>query len=112
MYLDPSEHAAITGGPVEVSARAGAPFRAFDGMLSGAIVHLQPQRLIVQTWRSANWPAEAIDSTLVLSFWTEGAGGRIELAHVKVPDDDFAGVSHGWEKYYFAPWRMYLEGAP
>ena len=25
-------------------------------------------------------------------------------------DADFAGVSHGWEKFYWTPWRAYLEG--
>ncbi len=112
MYLDPASHAAITGAPVEIAARAGAPFRAFDGVLTGAILHVEPKRLIVQRWRSANWSADAVDSVLVLSFWPEDAGGRIELVHVGVPDDDFAGVSDGWEKYYWAPWRTYLSTQP
>ena len=108
MYLDAQLHAAITGSPVEIAPRAGAPFRAFGGMLSGTILHVAPKRLIVQSWRSANWPNDAIDSLLVLTFWAEDAGGRIELVHVNVPDDDFADVSHGWEKYYWVPWRKYL----
>jgi len=45
---------------------------------------------------------------LILSFHTEKGGGRIELAHVDVPERDFAGVSEGWERYYWAPWRAYL----
>jgi hypothetical protein len=28
--------------------------------------------------------------------------------HLNVPDEDFAGVSQGWEKYYWGPWRDYL----
>jgi hypothetical protein len=27
---------------------------------------------------------------------------------VNVPEQDFAGVSQGWERYYWAPWREYL----
>ena len=91
-----------------IEPRPGTPFRAFDGMLTGTMLHLEPKRLIVQTWRSANWPAEAMDAVLTLSFWTEGDAGRIELLHVNVPDEDFAGVSQGWEKYYWNPWRDYL----
>jgi hypothetical protein len=68
-----------------------------------------PNRLIVQRWRSKNFPQEAIDSTLVLSFWPEGAAGRIELVHANVPEEDFAGVSEGWSKFYWNPWRAYLE---
>jgi hypothetical protein len=29
--------------------------------------------------------------------------------HVNVADDDFAGVSQGWQDYYWTPWREYLE---
>ena len=108
MYLDQRAHAEITGGPVSIDRKPGAPFQAFDGMLSGTVLHVEPKRLIVQTWRSANWPADAIDSVLTLSFWPDGEAGRIELVHVNVPDDDFAGVSQGWVKYYWDPWRAYL----
>jgi activator of HSP90 ATPase len=105
MYLDPKAHAAFTGAPVTT-------FRAFDGMLSGTMLHVDPKRLIVQAWRSANWPADAIDSVLILSFWPEGDAARIELVHVNVPEEDFAGVSQGWEKYYWNPWREYLHKHP
>jgi activator of HSP90 ATPase len=110
MYLDARSHAAFTGAPAVVEPRVGTAFSAFDGMLSGTLLHLQPKRLIVQTWRSGNWPADSIDSVLVLSFWTQQSGARIELVHVNVPDEDFAGVSQGWEKYYWTPWRSYLAG--
>lgn len=108
MYVDARSHSTFTGAPVVVEPVAGAAFSAFDGMLSGTILHIEPKRLIVQTWRSKNWPADAIDSVLVLSFWPEQHGARVELVHVNVPEEDFAGVSQGWEKYYWTPWRTYL----
>jgi activator of HSP90 ATPase len=110
MYLDAAEHAAFTGLPVTIEPRVGGSFRAFDGMLSGTILHIEPKSLIVQTWRSANWPLTAMDSVLTLSFWSEKDGARIELVHVNVPAEDFAGVSQGWEKYYWTPWHNYLIG--
>ena len=109
MYLDLQEHAAFTGSPVTISPEPGSEFSAFGGVLTGTMLHVEPKRLIVQTWRSANWPADAVDSVLTLTFWPEGEGTRIELAHVNVPTEDFAGVSQGWEKYYWTPWRAYLE---
>jgi uncharacterized protein YndB with AHSA1/START domain len=112
MYLDPRQHAAFTGATVAIEARAGAPFQAFGGVLSGTVLHVEPKRLIVQTWRSTNFGPKDIDSVLVLTFWPDPQGGRIELVHVNVADDDFAGVSHGWEKYYWTPWRAYLSANP
>lgn len=109
MYLDADMHAAFTGAPVVIAPKAGSPFSAFNGILTGTVLHVEPKRLIVQTWRSANWPKDALDSILVLTFWPEPEGGRIELGHINVPESDFAGVSQGWEKYYWTPWRAYLE---
>jgi uncharacterized protein YndB with AHSA1/START domain len=108
MYLDSAAHAAFTGKPVTIEPRAGARFEAFDGKISGTILHVQPKRLIVQTWRSVHFPASAMDSTLVLTFWPESGGGRIELNQINIADEDFAGVSQGWEKHYWTPWRAYL----
>jgi activator of HSP90 ATPase len=110
MYLDATVHAAFTGLPVTIEARAGSTFRAFDGMLSGTILYIEPKSLIVQTWRSVNWPLTAMNSVLTLSFWSEKDGARIEVVHVNVPEEDFAGVSQGWEKYYWTPWHNYLIG--
>jgi activator of HSP90 ATPase len=108
MYLDAASHAAFTGLPAAIEPRPGGVFRAFDGMLSGKILHVDPKNLIVQTWRSVNWALTDMDSVLTLSFWPAADGARIELVHVNVPDEDFAGVSQGWGKYYWAPWRAYL----
>ena len=109
MYLDPVEHAAFTGTSVTISAEPGAEFRAFDGVLTGTLLQVVPKRLIVQSWRSPHWSENDVDSTLILTFLPEGEGGRIELTQVNVVESDFAGVSHGWEKYYWTPWRAYLE---
>lgn len=109
MYLDPKLHAAITGTPVSIGAKAGAKFLAFNGMIRGTILQVVPKRLIVQSWRAKHWKVNDLDSTLVLSFWPERRGTRIELVHINVADHNFAGVSQGWEIYYWAPWREYLK---
>ena len=107
-YLDPKQHAAFTGAPVTIAARPGAPFVAFNGALSGTILQVVPNRLIVQSWRSTHFAKQDLDSTLVLSFWPQRRGARIELTHINIADADFAGVSEGWSKYYWVPWRAYL----
>jgi uncharacterized protein YndB with AHSA1/START domain len=109
MYLDPVAHAAFTGAPVTIGDCPGAPFKAFDDMITGTILHVVPKRLIVQSWRAAHWAAEDVDSTLILTFLPDEKGGRVELVHVNVADGDFGGVSQGWQEYYWAPWRKYLE---
>jgi uncharacterized protein YndB with AHSA1/START domain len=108
MYVDASQHAAFTGHPVIIGEESGSEFRAFDGMLSGTIVKVVRPRLIVQSWRSRNFNDQDPDSTLILSFEEQGEEGRIDLVHVDVPESDYDGVAEGWEKFYWVPWREYL----
>lgn len=110
MYLDPQEHGAFTGAPVIVGSAAGAEFQAFGGVLTGQILAVVPGRLIVQSWRSTKFHADDPDSTLILTFAPAGdQQGRIDLIHLDVPDHDYQGVTEGWQKHYFGPWRAYLE---
>src|SRR5450755_3390651 len=109
MYLDAKIHAAITGAPVKIGAREGAAFSAFGGALSGRLLRLVPGKMIVQTWRSNIFKPDDADSILVLTMLPQGRKTTLlDLQHINVPEQDYAGVSQGWEIYYFAPWREYL----
>ena len=108
MYLDPAVHRAITGAPVDIGDERGAKFKAFDGALTGTILEVVKPRLIIQSWRSNVFKAKDPDATLILSFTPENDEGRIDLIHIDVPDHDYEGVTQGWEKHYWAPWRAYL----
>ena len=110
MYLDPNSHQAITGAPVAIGNERGAPFEAFNGSLTGTTIEVVKPALIVQSWRSTNFKDTDPDSTLILSFTPKGNEGRIDLIHLDVPDQDYDGVNEGWEKYYWGPWRDYIEG--
>ena len=107
-YLDPRRHAAVTGAPVTIGSKPGSTFRAFGGALSGKVLYTRPGRMIVQTWRSTNFGERDLDSTLILTFWPRGRSGRIQLVHANVADRDVRGVTEGWRKYYWRPWRAYL----
>jgi hypothetical protein len=112
MYLDPSAHAAFTGFPVAIGSGPGSPFHAFNKQISGQILAVVRPRLVVQSWRSVKFDDADPDSTLILTFTSESANvgeGRIDLVHLDVPEHDFDGVTEGWQKHYWGPWRTYLE---
>ena len=71
MYLDAEVHSQFTKAAVTIEPMPGSAFTAFDGKLLGKMLHVEPKRLIVQTWRSAAWPADALDSILTLGerYW-------------------------------------------
>ena len=108
MYLDAAEHAAITGAPATIAPREGADFEAFGGALTGRILHLVPGRRIVQTWRSDAFRPGDADSVLILTLLPRGRRTLLDLQQTGIPVQDYAGISHGWEAYYFAPWRKRL----
>lgn len=109
MYMDPAVHGEFTGSPAKISEDAGSAFEAFGGLLKGKTLQVVKSRLIIQSWRSVNFSDADPDSTLIIMFSEEEeSAGRIDLVHIDVPENDFQGVSGGWESRYFAPWLEYL----
>lgn len=112
MYVSPELHGAFTGMPVTISDSPGSPFSAFDGALSGSVLQVVKPSVVVQSWRSVSFYDSDPDSTLIMYFHDDGDEGLIELIHLDVPAQDYDGVTQGWEKYYWTPWRDYLESNP
>ncbi len=113
LYMDSRQHSAATRAKAMVSRKVGGKFSAFDGVISGKMLAVVSNRLIVQSWRAKHWKKTDLDSTLVLKFSKTKDGTRIDLVHVNVPEHDHQGVKNGWVKYYWKPWRAYLEqGSP
>jgi activator of HSP90 ATPase len=108
IYLDSKKHSAATGAPARISRKAGGTFTAFGGMLRGKNLLIVPKKMIVQAWRASHWKANDLDSILILRFSKTAGGGRIDLVHAGVPEHDHKGVTEGWPKYYWEPWKAYL----
>jgi activator of HSP90 ATPase len=109
IYIDSKKHSAATGAKATLSRKVGGKFTAFDGMLSGRNLVVIPNHMIVQAWRGSHWKKADPDSILIIKFSKTKKGGRVDLAHVNVPDHDHAGVTKGWPKFYWKPWRDYLK---
>jgi activator of HSP90 ATPase len=108
MYVDSRKHAKATGAPAKLSRKVGGAFTAFDGMLRGKNLLLAPKKMIVQAWRSIAFKKSDPDSILILTFSKTASGARVDLVHANVPVQDHQGVTKGWQKYYWKPWRDYL----
>ena len=109
MFTDSKKHTAATGAKASVSAKAGAKWWAFDGMILGKNLVVVPGVMVVQAWRAAHWKETDLDSILVVSFSRAKGGGKIDLTHVGVPKHDHKGVTKGWPQYYWIPWKAYLK---
>ena len=110
-FMDSAKHSAATGMPAKISRKAGGKWSAFGGMICGKTLALIPNKMIVQTWRSTAWKKSDPDSILVAQFEKSASGGAtVYLTHIGVPEHDHKGVTQGWIKYYWDPWRKYLKG--
>jgi activator of HSP90 ATPase len=111
LFMDSAKHSAATGMPAKISRSVGGKWSAFGGRICGKNLALLPNQIIVQTWRSTAWKEADPDSILVAQFEKSASGGAtIYLTHVGVPEYDRKGVTQGWIKYYWDPWRKYLKG--
>lgn len=108
MYLDSKKHSAATGGRTRISRRVGGRFTAWNGQLKGKNILIVPKKMIVQAWRATHWPGSDPDSILVMRFSRTPTGGQVDIVHAGVPEHDHKGVSEGWPKYYWQPWKEYL----
>ena len=108
LYMNSAKHTRATGAPAKISAKVGGAFTAHGGALSGKNLALVPGKMVVQLWRSVSFRKSDPDSILVLTFRKTAAGARVDLVHVNVPEQDHKGVTNGWPKYYWNPWRAYL----
>ena len=115
-WLDGHEHAAFTGSEASVDARIGGKFSAWDGYIQGTTLRAEPNRRIVQSWRTSDFPADSSDSRLeVLLEELEPenpnkASTRITLLHTDIPEGQGPDYQKGWEDFYFEPMQAYFSG--
>jgi activator of HSP90 ATPase len=111
LYADSKLHTAATGQKASIGRAAGGRFSAFDGMITGKLLHMARSKMIVQTWRGKHWKRGDGDSVLILKFEDTPKGGQVNLVHVNVPAHDQKGVTDGWRKFYWDPWGKYVSNA-
>ena len=78
IYLDSKKHSDAIGSKASISARVGGAMKAWDGYISGKILHLVPGMMIVQTWKGTDWQ-QGDESILTLVFQDVDGKGEISL---------------------------------
>ena len=104
-WLSSEGHTAMTGSPAVVEGRTGGEFSAWDGYIFGRTLALTPNRQILQTWRTSEFPDDASDSRLDVDLEEVAGGTKITLKHINLPADQVDSYRQGWEDFYFGPMR-------
>ncbi len=112
-WLDSERHGAFTGLTATVESHIGGRHTAWDGYIEGEILELEPNRRILQSWRSLDFPADAPNSRLeVLLHSTSDGGVEMTLVHSEIPEGQGSDYEEGWFEYYFKPMQRYFRGEP
>lgn len=110
-WLDGAGHAALTGGSqAKVDPRPGGRFSAWDGYISGTTLELDPNRRIVQAWRTTEFPEGSQDSRLEVLLEPAAGGTRVTFRHTGIPEGQSAEYAQGWVDYYFEPMKRHFGG--
>jgi len=109
LYMNAEQHAASTGAPADIREEIGASFSLYGGYCFGKNLHLEPNSLIVQTWKAANWPASQ-NTVLTLRFEADGGDTHVYLSQANLPAEEAASIEKGWSEWYWDKWRAHLEG--
>lgn len=108
LYMNAALHSLITDGPVEVSESIGSKFRAFGDYITGKILQIERNQLIVQSWHGSDWDENESDSVFVLSMEQREDDAVLNVIHANVPEKQAADLDRGWHDFYWKPWKKYL----
>jgi activator of HSP90 ATPase len=110
LYMNAKQHAYIAGSPVKISSKAGAPFSAHGGYITGNSIYTVKDKIIVQTWRGSNWDAGDPDSIFSIILEPKGKDTVLHAIHSNVPETHSASIEKGWFDHYWKPWKQHLSG--
>jgi activator of HSP90 ATPase len=108
-WLNSKEHSAMTGAKATASAKVGGKFTAWDGYISGKNLELVPNKRILQSWRSTEFPAGHLDSHLLIKLDEVKGGTKVTLVHSETPEGQSASYKKGWLDFYFKPMKSYFQ---
>lgn len=107
-WLDSGVHAQIIKSSADIEPKIKGKFIIWDNYISGITIELIPNKKIVQTWRTTDFPVESPDSKLELIFKKTKEGTELTLIHSNIPDGQGETYKQGWMDYYFKPLQEFL----
>jgi uncharacterized protein YndB with AHSA1/START domain len=108
VWLDADAHGRFTGAPAMIDPVVGGKHTAHDDYIWGTFLELEPQRRIVQAWRTTEFPAEAHDSRVEVLLEAIEGGTRVTILHSNIPEGQGERYRHGWRDFYLDPLKSFL----
>ncbi len=108
LYTQAAKHEQVTGSPALITDKLGEPFNLYNGFCFGENIEIKKDKLIVQAWRTEDWPEGLDDSILIIRLIEVGNNTHLYLTHTDLPEEMAESLHKGWEEFYWRKWRTYL----
>ncbi|MGQ1908306.1 SRPBCC domain-containing protein [Marinifilum sp. RC60d5] len=95
-----------TGYPAKMDDKVGTIFSLWEGDITGCNLEIVKDYKLVQEWFFGETEHPSIVTILLKK---SGKDTRIELNHTNIPDDAYEEIVEGWEEYYLASIKNFLE---
>ena len=107
-WLDSQKHGEMTGTDAEIDPNLNGSFSIWNGYITGNNVELVKNKIIVQRWRTTDFPPESDHSVIEIQLSDTPKGTKILLNHYNIPDGQGNDYKEGWKEYYFKPMKKYF----
>ncbi len=109
-WLDSGLHSAFTGGKAQIDPRVGGRFTTWDGYIEGTTLELEPNRRIVQSWKSSDFPQYSGFSRIEVILTPLNGATELTVIHTDIPEGLGDKFRQGWKEHYFDPMQRYFKG--
>jgi activator of HSP90 ATPase len=109
MLMDPKKHSAFTQSKAKISRKIAGDFTIYDGFIRGINLELVPDKKIVQSWTSGDWPS-GYYSTVTFLLEPIEKGTRLIFTQKDIPDYKFEEIKQGWKDNYWKPMKDAFKG--
>lgn len=107
--INSKKHSKFTSAPAKIGSRPGSAFTCYGNYISGFTLELDPNRRIVQAWRSQGWPPGHF-SIVTFALSPKGKDQtELHFIQIGVPADDYTEKNKGWRTHYWEPLKEFLE---
>ena len=106
-WLSSEGHTKMTGGMASISDKVGDSFTTWDGYIKGKNIALEPNRRIVQSWRTSDFEDKEEDSQIEILLNEVDGETNLTLIHTNLPESG-AHYKKGWDDHYFQPMKAYF----
>ena len=107
-FLSSKEHAQFKSSEAKCSARVGGRFTAWDTYISGKNIKLVKDKMIVEEWKTSEWPEGYEPSILKISLKKEGERTQVSMIQSRVPASQVDQYDKGWYESYWEPLKRYF----